>query len=89
VAEGRPALDAQEELLWATVHEAGNRGLDWPALLQLGSQAAAAVSFTPYEFSRDDLAELPNGPGVYVMRGGDERILYVGKAARLSERLND
>ena len=33
------------------------------------------------------LAELPDSPGVYLMRAGDDRVLYVGKARSLRSRV--
>ena len=32
-------------------------------------------------------AEAPAAPGIYLLRDGEGRILYVGKAARLRDRL--
>jgi excinuclease ABC subunit C len=35
----------------------------------------------------EQLARVPTGPGVYVMRGADATVLYVGKAANLRNRV--
>jgi len=35
----------------------------------------------------EKLARLPTGPGVYLMRGRDQRVLYVGKAVNLRSRV--
>ncbi|MFO1010521.1 MAG: nucleotide excision repair endonuclease [Planctomycetota bacterium] len=34
-----------------------------------------------------DLAQIPERPGVYVFRDGEGRVLYVGKAASLRDRV--
>jgi excinuclease ABC subunit C len=39
------------------------------------------------EAIESQLAELPAGPGVYLFRGGDEVVLYVGKAKSLRARV--
>src|SRR5437588_11953209 len=36
---------------------------------------------------RARLRAAPEGPGVYVMRGADTRVIYVGKAANVRNRL--
>ena len=36
---------------------------------------------------RDKLANLPTGPGVYLMKDAEGKILYVGKAASLRQRV--
>jgi excinuclease ABC subunit C len=35
----------------------------------------------------DQLARVPTGPGVYIMRGADGSVIYVGKAANLRNRV--
>jgi len=35
----------------------------------------------------EKLARLPTGPGVYLMRGADQQVLYVGKAVNLRSRV--
>lgn len=39
-------------------------------------------------FGRDFFLQLPERPGVYLMRGAEEVVLYVGKAKNLRRRLN-
>jgi excinuclease ABC subunit C len=42
---------------------------------------------TSKEKIREKLALLPDAPGVYIMRGGDNRVIYVGKAKVLKNRV--
>lgn len=77
-----------EELLWAVVGAAGQRGLDLPGLLAAAAAPRAAARFAGV---RAELrpAAFPERPGVYIMRGPRGRPLYVGKAANLARRLAD
>jgi len=45
------------------------------------------VDFSSYEFDRDDLENLPESPGIYIMRDANGDAVYVGKAANLRERV--
>lgn len=45
------------------------------------------ASFAEYDFSEKDLEALPETPGVYIMKDRDERVIYVGKAVNLKERV--
>ena len=40
-----------------------------------------------HDMLRARLRAAPEGPGVYVLRGADTRVIYVGKAANLRNRL--
>jgi hypothetical protein len=84
-----PSSPAYEDILWAVIAHAGQRGLDWPGLLATTQNSRAVTSFARYAFTEEDLATVPEAPGVYVMRdaGGEE--LYVGKSANLARRLNE
>lgn len=46
------------------------------------------VSFDRFAFDQDFIADLPSGPGVYIMRNRDGGIIYVGKAKNLRQRLS-
>ena len=37
--------------------------------------------------SKEKIKGLPQSPGVYIMKGGDGRVLYVGKAVSLRKRV--
>jgi len=45
------------------------------------------VRFDSYAFDEAFLADLPQRPGVYVMRDGDGRVIYVGKSVNLRSRV--
>lgn len=51
------------------------------------STARAARLLDNAELLRQRLREAPDGPGVYLMRDLDARVVYVGKAANLRNRL--
>jgi hypothetical protein len=48
---------------------------------------AAAFDFSSKAFSFDDLARLPQKPGVYAFQNKDGAYLYIGKAANLRRRV--
>ncbi len=50
---------------------------------------APLATMTPVTSSRfaEQLARVPTGPGVYIMRGADASVIYVGKAANLRNRV--
>ena len=51
--------------------------------------AVSALRATDGRVLLDDeqLADVPFEPGIYIFRGGDDRVLYVGKATSLRQRL--
>jgi len=55
-------------------------------LLTFQRQAADGIPFEPH-VSLDRLAAVPARPGVYRLFGEDGRLLYIGRARRLRERL--
>jgi DNA polymerase III epsilon subunit-like protein len=65
----------------ALLHRAAETGLRELGQLQHAASSMAALR------RRSTLADLPNDPGVYVMRDSSEETLYVGKARRLKERV--
>jgi DNA polymerase-3 subunit epsilon len=75
------------EILCVFVERAAARGV--VRLDQLIDLQRSAVDGRPFvsHIPRERLADVPARPGVYHLVDGDGRLLYVGKAARLRERL--
>ncbi len=46
-----------------------------------------AVHFLSFAFDAEDLASLPEAPGVYVMRDQEGEVIYVGKSKHLRDRV--
>jgi DNA polymerase-3 subunit epsilon len=75
------------EILCVFLERAAERGvLSLGALLALQHAASDGRPFVVH-VPRERLAGLPSTPGVYHLLGEDGRLLYVGKARRLRERL--
>ena len=87
--EDPPLTRNYENVLWAVAGRAGERRMDWDAVLRAAEGWRATVSFDGYEFDRETLAALPDSPGVYIMRDADGAPLYVGKAASVAARVPD
>ncbi len=51
------------------------------------ARRALRPDFSQYEFDEKYVADLPEAPGVYVMRDREQRVIYVGKAANLRARV--
>ncbi len=49
---------------------------------------AEAIDFSEYQFDRDFLNDLPELPGIYLMRDVNDKVIYVGKSRNLYERVN-
>ncbi len=60
---------------------------DAAALDRWIASADLPVDFSRFAFGPDLLSELPDAPGVYVMRDHAGEVLYVGKAANLRRRV--
>jgi hypothetical protein len=56
-------------------------------LMALERTAAPKVDFQRYAFSEATIRSLPAAPGVYWMRNREGRVIYVGKARSLAQRL--
>ncbi|HPN35194.1 MAG TPA: nucleotide excision repair endonuclease [bacterium] len=89
-AEGEPEVQLQAEaglllMLLERLHDKGVLHLS--DLLRIYPPVRHQPDFTAFAFDDAFIASLPHAPGVYVMRDRQERILYVGKAADLFERV--
>jgi len=89
-AEGEPGVQLQAEaalllMLLERLHDKGVLHLS--DLLRRYPPVRHEPDFSAFAFDDSFIASLPHAPGVYVMRDRQERILYVGKAADLFERV--
>lgn len=57
------------------------------ALVRFNVSRAAPVNFERYAFDDNFVKSLPKSPGVYLMRDKSGRVIYVGKAKNLHQRL--
>ncbi|MDQ7063174.1 MAG: nucleotide excision repair endonuclease [candidate division KSB1 bacterium] len=60
---------------------------DMADLLRLAKRPSKAVNFTEFAFSKDHIRDLPEQPGVYVMKNAAGEPVYVGKSGNLRRRL--
>jgi DNA polymerase-3 subunit epsilon len=76
------------EIFCVMLERASERGID--RLDQLLDFQRSAVDGRPFvvHVPRERLRDVPLAPGVYHLLGDDGRLLYVGKARRLRERLS-
>ncbi|MFH0880448.1 MAG: nucleotide excision repair endonuclease [Lentisphaerota bacterium] len=81
--------DTVENILWAVLARAGQKGMTWDSLLQAAQMSRRKTDFTAYAFDQETLANLPPLPGVYIMKDENGSVLYVGKSANLARRLNE
>jgi hypothetical protein len=65
------------------------RGMDADDMLAGQHPERRQVDFERFAFGRDELAGLPEKPGVYVLRDAAGRPVYVGKARNLRQRVAD
>ncbi|MEK7728632.1 MAG: nucleotide excision repair endonuclease [candidate division KSB1 bacterium] len=80
-------MRAQAEI-WAALQEhCSARGLQsWEQIAHY-AQRPQRASFSQFDFDEKEIDNLPESPGVYVMKDRAERIVYVGKATNLRERV--
>ncbi|NLP08807.1 nucleotide excision repair endonuclease [bacterium] len=89
-AEGEPGvqLQAEADLLLMLLERLYDQGiLHLSDLLRIYPPVRHEPDFSVFAFDASFIASLPHAPGVYVMRDRRERILYVGKAVDLFERV--
>jgi hypothetical protein len=64
------------------------RGIDSAGdLAEVLSAGEAELDLTPYAFDADLLRTLPHKPGVYLMCDREGKVIYVGKARNLAQRV--
>ncbi len=80
-------LKAQIEILRILLVKCRERGLkNWRQIATFARRPRRA-DFTRYKFDEKYIDNLPERPGVYLMRNAAQRVLYVGKAANLRARV--
>ncbi len=60
---------------------------DMADLLRLAERPSKAVNFAEFAFSQEHIRDLPEQPGVYVIKNGAGEPVYVGKSGNLRRRL--
>lgn len=80
-------IEAQAEVWRALQTHCATRGLlTWEQIAHF-AQAPPRADFSQFDFDEKMIANLPEQPGVYVMKDRDGRVIYVGKAANLRTRV--
>lgn len=78
---------AHIEIWEALQTRCAERGLmTWEQMAHF-AQAPARVDFAQFDFEEKMIADLPETPGVYVMKDREGRMIYVGKSANLRARV--
>lgn len=78
----------QAELLLGLLERCEQRGIETVEdVLEDLQPLATSVDFEAFAFDEGYLDELPTGPGVYVMRDTDGKVIYVGKSINLRDRV--
>ncbi len=88
-ADDSPLPPVCEDLLWALLHRAAQRGLSWEELLGAAESARSRAPFERYAFDEATLARWPPVPAVYLLFGEGSRLLYVGKTGNLARRMGE
>lgn len=80
-------LSAESEIVAHLLERGRTQGLtNWEQLAEL-ARRPARVDFGGFDFDEQFVAQLPEAPGVYLMQNDAGRVIYVGKAANLRNRL--
>jgi DNA polymerase-3 subunit epsilon len=85
-----PDADATASLLLHLLRAAAERGVDTlPGLLKLQQQAIGGLTRRRRTAHIDEaqLASLPTGPGVYLLKDASGEVLYVGKSVNVRQRV--
>lgn len=80
-------LSAETEIVAHLLERGRTQGMtNWEQLAEL-ARRPARVNFGEFDFDEQFVAQLPEAPGVYLMKNDAGRVIYVGKAANLRNRL--
>jgi hypothetical protein len=80
-------MSAQAEIWEALQARCVEHGLQSCEQIAHYARRSPRADFSRYDFEEKDLERLPETPGVYVMKDRERRVIYVGKAANLRERV--
>ncbi len=78
---------AQAEIWEALQSRCSEHGLQSGEQIAHYARRSQRANFSQYDFEEKDVDQLPETPGVYVMKDRRERVIYVGKAGNLRERV--
>lgn len=82
-------LKAESEILAELVKRGAAQGLTtWDQLAACARQNTR-VNFGSYDFDERFVEQLPEAPGVYLMKNAKGKVIYVGKAANLRKRVQN
>ncbi len=80
-------MHAHAEIWEALQTRCAERGLStWEQIAHF-AQAPARADFSQFDFEEKMIVDLPETPGVYVMKDREGRVIYVGKSANLRTRV--
>jgi hypothetical protein len=80
-------LAAELQLWHFLLNSAAQQNIhDWQHLVKLSRQRPK-VDFTSYHFDEKFVRDLPETPGVYLMKDENGRVIYVGKSSNLRNRV--
>lgn len=80
-------LKAECEILTELVKRAQAQGLTTWEQLAAYARQSTRVNFGYYDFDERFVEQLPETPGVYLMKNAKGKVIYVGKAANLRKRV--
>ncbi len=81
-------LDLMSEITVHLIHQLRSHAVrSWTDLKQFMDRTKIWVDFSRYRFDQDFIKQLPERPGVYLMRDNFGNIFYVGKAKNLKSRV--
>ncbi len=81
-------LDLMSDLLINSIRELLEREIDTQQKLKsFLEESHEWVTFSNYNFNRQYIMDLPESPGVYLMKNRQGRVFYVGKAKKLKSRV--